>query len=72
MTAAVLDVVDEVFPIERADVERAAAMLGAGDLSARDAILVAVMQRRGIARIMTFDRGFDAIVGIERYEGHPR
>jgi predicted nucleic acid-binding protein len=27
------------------------------------------MQRRGIARIMTFDRGFDGIPGIARLSG---
>lgn len=70
--AAVLDVADEVFPIERVDVQRAAVMLDASDLSARDAIHLAVMQRHGIGRIMTFDRRFDAIPGIERYAGHPR
>jgi predicted nucleic acid-binding protein len=35
-------------------------------LSARDAVHVAVMQRHGIERIMTFDRGFDAHPGIAR------
>lgn len=70
--AAVLDVADEVFPIERVDVQRAAVMLDASDLSAGDAIHLAVMQRHGIGRIMTFDRRFDAIPGIERYAGHPR
>ena len=35
-------------------------------LSARDAVHLAVMQRRGISRILTFDTGFDGIVGIER------
>ena len=68
--AAVLGVVDDVFPIEGADVQRAAAMLDATDLSARDVIHLAVMQRRGVARIMTFDRGFDAVAGIARYQGH--
>ena len=38
----------------------------AAGLSARDAVHVAVMQRRGIARILTFDTGFDGILGIER------
>jgi predicted nucleic acid-binding protein len=35
-------------------------------LSARDAVHLAVMHRRGINRILTFDAGFDGIVGIER------
>jgi len=33
-------------------------------MSARDAVHVAVMQRRGVTEIMTFDRGFDGIPGI--------
>lgn len=34
--------------------------------SSRDALHVAVMQRRGAERIMSFDRGFDAFATIER------
>ncbi len=63
---ALLDVVDEVFPIERSDVERARDIALARRLSARDSIHVAVMRRRGIDRIMTFDRGFDQVEGITR------
>jgi uncharacterized protein len=64
---AIVGVVDVIHPIEREDVERARRLVGvAGNLSARDALHVAVMQRRGIARILTFDIGFDGILGIER------
>lgn len=64
---AVLGVVDEVFPLERADVERAKMLLdGIPSLSARDAAHVAVMERRGVKQIMSFDTGFDAVPGIER------
>jgi predicted nucleic acid-binding protein len=63
---ALLGVVDEVFPVERDDVERARRLLGATALSARDAVHVAIMRRRGVRRILTFDRGFDAIAGIQR------
>jgi len=66
--AAVLDVVDAVFPIERADVERAADVLSSGRLSARDALHVAVMRRHGVDRIMTFDRGFDTVAEVRRYQ----
>ncbi len=38
-------------------------------VSARDAIHAAVMQRRGIDRIMTFDAGFDGLPGITIYAG---
>jgi predicted nucleic acid-binding protein len=67
-TDALLAVVDEVYPIEREDVDRARRIVGTTRLSARDAVHVAVMRRRGLTRIMSFDRGFDAVDGIERIE----
>jgi uncharacterized protein len=67
---AILGVVDVVHPIELEDVQRARRLLGTADrLSARDAIHLAVMQRRGIERILTFDSGFDGLPGIERVDG---
>lgn len=60
-------VVDDVFPIERQDVERARRLvMSAVRLSARDAIHVAVMQRRDVGTVMSFDRGFDAVPGLTR------
>lgn len=65
--AALLGVVDVVYPIERADVERARRLMRtATRLSARDALHVAVMQARDVGQILSFDRGFDGIPGIER------
>ena len=66
---ALLGVVDEVFPIERGDVERARGLVMATSLSARDAIHVAIMRRRSVDRILTFDRGFDGVEGIARIGG---
>ena len=64
---AVLGLVDEVFPIDLATVERArTVVLGSRRLSARDALHVAVMEGQGISRIMSFDAGFDGLPGIER------
>jgi predicted nucleic acid-binding protein len=64
---AILGVVDIVHPIELEDVAGACRLMGGTkSLSARDAIHLAVMQRREIGRILTFDEGFDGIVGIER------
>ena len=64
---AVLGVVDEVFPIELVDVQRAqrilATVLG---ISARDAIHVAVIERREVERVMSFDRGLDQVPGLVR------
>jgi uncharacterized protein len=60
-------ITDEVFPIELEDVELAkSTLLERPRLSARDALHVAVMRRRAISRIFSFDRGFDAVPGIER------
>lgn len=36
------------------------------DLSARDALHVAVMRRHGIRRLVSFDHGFDAVEEVER------
>ena len=66
---ALLGVVDEVFPVERADVERARGLVLTTSLSARDALHVAIMRRRGVGTIMTFDRGFDEVAGISRNGG---
>ncbi|HET8786105.1 MAG TPA: type II toxin-antitoxin system VapC family toxin [Candidatus Limnocylindrales bacterium] len=57
--------VDEVYPVELEDVDRARLLVGS-DLTARDALHVAVMQRRGIAEILSFDTDFDRIPGIAR------
>ncbi len=64
--AALLGVVDEVHPVEVDDVRRAASIVTSGTLTARDALHLAVMQRHGIGRIMSFDRAFDGTPGIAR------
>jgi predicted nucleic acid-binding protein len=65
--AVLLDLVDEVYPIELADAERARDLvLSKRKLSARDAIHVAVMERKGIKRILSFDAGFDGLSGLVR------
>ena len=64
---ALLGVVDEVYPVERGDVEAAKTVLdGLPALSARDALHVAVMKRRDVQRILSFDGGFDGVPGLER------
>ena len=64
---ALLGVVDEVFAVELADVDRARRIvLGNARLSARDALHLAVMESRSISRIMSFDAGFDGFPGITR------
>jgi predicted nucleic acid-binding protein len=64
---ALLQIVDDVFAVELADAERAKnIVLGSLQLSARDALHLAVMERRGVSRIMSFDGGFDEFPGVER------
>jgi hypothetical protein len=61
-----LGIADEVLPIDLADVQRARRLLGDRGLSARDAIHIAVMLRHDVSRVMSFDRAFDAVPGLER------
>ena len=62
-----LSVVDEVYSMQLSDAERAQDLvLGKRKLSARDAIHVAVMERSGIKRILSFDSGFDTVSGLTR------
>lgn len=64
---ALIDIVDELFPIDRRDAERARTIvLGSPRLSARDALHVAVMERQGVRRILSFDSAFDRVPGISR------
>src|SRR5688500_8039272 len=64
---AVLDVVDEVFPVTLEDAIRAKdIVLGKPRLSARDALHAAVMARHEVRRILTFDAAFDDVPGVTR------
>ena len=65
--AALDEIVKRVFSYDMDDVRLARAILRqVPGIQARDAIHAAVMLNRGIARIMSRDRGFDRIPGIER------
>ena len=67
---ALLSVVDHVYPIELADIERAKSLLlGLTPFSARDAVHVSIMRRYEVERILSFDAGFDRAPGIERLGG---
>lgn len=59
-----------VLPIDEADLAAAVALSAQVplDVEARDLLHVAVMQRHGVPRIVTADRGFDRIPGIERLD----
>jgi hypothetical protein len=65
-----LDIADDVFPIEQRDVLRAAEIVqNPAQLSARDAIHIAVMERHGVRSIFSFDADFDRWPGIKRIHG---
>jgi predicted nucleic acid-binding protein len=60
-------VIDVVYPIERADVERARRILRRDErLSARDAVHLAIMRRHDVDEVLSFDAAFDNIPGIRR------
>ena len=62
-----LDLVDDVFAVEKYDVLRAAEIAQNRELfSARDAIHIAVMEHRGIESILSFDADFDRWPGLKR------
>lgn len=64
------DLVQEVYPITRADVLQARTVSQRQrHLSGRGCLHVAVMERRSIARILTFDAGFDLWPGLTRFPG---
>ena len=60
-------IVDDVFAVSFGDVDAARdILLGNPRISARDAPHVSVMRRRDIQRVLSFDRGFDDVTGVER------
>ncbi len=62
-----LAIVDEVIPIEKAEVLRAGEIVrNRARMSARDAVHIAVMERHGIRSILTFDADFDRWPGLQR------
>ncbi|MGD0771953.1 MAG: type II toxin-antitoxin system VapC family toxin [Candidatus Solibacter sp.] len=65
-----LDIVDDVFAVEKADVLRAAEIAqNLASFSARDALHIAVMERHGVQSILSFDADFDRWPGLKRIGG---
>jgi predicted nucleic acid-binding protein len=61
------EIVDDVFAVEKDHVLAAKDLvLAHQQLSARDAVHVAVMQRRQITEVLSFNHGFDAVTGMTR------
>ena len=64
-----LDIVDEIFPLEEADILRAAEFVEhRTQLSARDAAHIAIMERYGVDTILSFDADFDRWPGLTRMD----
>ena len=62
-----IDVTDQIMSIDAADIFRAKEIvLGAVRVSVRDSLHLAVMERHGIFRVMSFDQGFDSWSGVTR------
>ncbi len=61
------DLVEQTYPITRPDVEAAHAIAVSQQvLSGRDCLHLAVMERYGVGRILSCDRGFEVRPGITR------
>ncbi|HWT87946.1 MAG TPA: type II toxin-antitoxin system VapC family toxin [Candidatus Angelobacter sp.] len=64
---ALLGIADQVLPVDAAAAGRAKEIvMGHRQMSARDALHLAIMEHYGIERILSFDAGFDGFPGIER------
>jgi uncharacterized protein len=64
---ALIGIVDEVLDVDADVVQRAKQIvLGYRQLSARDAVHLAVMEENSIRQILSFDSGFDVYPGISR------
>ncbi len=60
---------ERIEAVQAEDVERAAALADAyPELAGRDLVHAAVMQRLGVTRIISADRGFDRLADIERLD----
>ncbi len=64
---SLLDIVDEVFAMDKDDVLRAAEIAqNRANFSARDAVHIAVMEHHGVQSILSFDADFDRWPGLKR------
>jgi predicted nucleic acid-binding protein len=65
---ALLGIVDQVFGVDPATTERAKEIvMGHRQLSARDALDLAIKESHGIDLILSFARGFDGFSGVSRF-----
>ncbi len=60
-------IIDDVFPVDMATVERARSLLYATPgISSRDAVHLASMELHHVSSVVSFDAGFDRVRGIRR------
>ena len=60
-------IADEVFTFGMPEIRAARTIIeSVAGVSARDALHAAIMRSRRVNRILSFDKGFDAVPGIER------
>ena len=61
------EIADDVLDFDMSEIRVARDIIAVVDgISARDALHVAVMRKAGTDRILSFDRGFDLVPGVER------
>ena len=61
------EIADDVLDFGMSEIRVARDIIAAVDgISARDALHMAVMRKAGTDRILSFDRGFDLVPGVER------
>jgi predicted nucleic acid-binding protein len=64
---ALLRIADQIFPVDAAAAGRAKEIvMGHRQISARDALHLAIMEEHGIEQILSFDAGFEGYPGIKR------
>jgi predicted nucleic acid-binding protein len=64
---ALLNIVDQVYPVDATDLQLAKSIvLGVSQISVREAVHVAIMQRYGVEQILSLDTGFDRVASIDR------
>jgi uncharacterized protein len=64
---ALFGIADEIYPVDSAAAERAKEIvMGHRQVSARDALHLAIMEQNDIEQILSFDSGFDGFPGIAR------
>jgi predicted nucleic acid-binding protein len=62
------EICEEIYPIEYQDIEKARSfVLDKKHASARDSLHVAVMARRDVNQVFSFDKGFDDFPGVLRF-----